>query len=71
MFAVVHAKELDCFPVEEEDTISDLNSLEPDAVGYKLGAGEGNDQVVKVRGFGGPFVGVGDGNCEGSCSGGS
>lgn len=65
----VHAKKLDCFPIEEEDTISNLDSLEPDAVGDELGAGEGNDQVVKVWGFCGPFVGVGDGNCEGSCSG--
>lgn len=61
----VHAKELYRFPVEEKDAIGDLDSLEPDAVGNKMGTGgEGNDQMVEVWGFGGPFVRVGDGDRE-------
>lgn len=68
----IHAEELDSFPVEEKDTVRNLDSLEPDAVGDEVGARrDGNDQVVEVRGFGSPLVRIGDGNREGGCGGGS
>lgn len=68
----IYAEELDRFPVEEKDTVRNLDSLEPDAVGDEVGARrDGNDQVVEVRGFGSPLVGIGDGNREGGCGGGS
>lgn len=68
----VHAKELYRFPVEEKNAVGDLDSLEPDTVGNEMSTGgEGNDQMVEVRGFSSPLVRVGDGNRESSRRGGS